>query len=48
MAWQIYAKDADGNTHKERWTNDPQVVREVMERLEGDPQVTEAWCEEEK
>lgn len=48
MAWQIYAKDLDGETHKEHWTNDPQVVRRVMKQLEDDPQVAEAWYEEEK
>ena len=48
MAWQVYARDQDGNVHPERWTNDPKVVRETMVKLEADPAVAEAWYEEEK
>lgn len=48
MAYQVHAKDLDGKTHKEHWTNDFKAVERVLRQLEDDPQVTEAWYEEEK
>ena len=48
MPWQIYAKDLKGEVHPEHWTNDPEVVERVMQQLDDDPLVAEAWYREEK
>jgi hypothetical protein len=43
--YQVRARDHEGNVHDERWTTDPGLAAGILDDLQADTHVAQAWIE---